>query len=181
MFHDAKGVAKADPRVSARGRGLGSKPPISVGGKLAEFVHRYVQEAVEGVAVWRERRALARELTQLDDAGLADLGLVRGQIPILVRAHPAAGNLLGQILKRLGLESEEMPLEVRTREDLYRICVQCTERKRCRRWLASASTASQEEHKTFCPNAWMFDRLRRRMAEVKTTRRTAHYDADRAG
>lgn len=178
MLHDAKGMAKADPRVSAQGRGPEVKPPIpafagTLGGKLAELAHRYLQEAAESMSVWRERRALARELTELDDVALADLGLVRGQIPILVRAHPAAANLLGQMLKRLGLESEERPLEAGMREDLYRVCVQCIERKHCRRWLASPSS-SQEGLKAFCPNAWMFDLLRHRIAEVKTNGRIAH-------
>lgn len=169
MLDRAKGMAESEP-----GKPLIPAFSGTVRSKLAELAHRYIREAIEGVAVWRERRMIERELAELDDAALAGLGLVGGQIPIFVCAHPAAGNQLDRMLRHLGLESDEMPLDATMREDLYRVCVQCIERKRCRRWLVSVSAASKEELKTFCPNAWMFDMLRRRMAEAKISGRIAH-------
>jgi uncharacterized protein YjiS (DUF1127 family) len=125
-------------------------------GKLAGMVSRYMHRVAHAVTVWQERAELERELMSLDDAALADLGLVRGQIRHLVAAHPSAATQLDQMLTRIGL-SEEAAADHQLHDDLYRTCIMCTERTRCRNWLASAK--GRESYRAFCPNRWVFDRM----------------------
>lgn len=135
-----------------------SEPPLrNFAERIADCTSRYLHKAAQAVAVWRERAELERELMSLDDAGLADLGLARGQIRNLVSAHPAAAMQLDDMLERLGLSKKGGPVDHLLRDDLYRTCVMCTERARCRDWLASPRR--DEGYRAFCPNRWVFDRL----------------------
>ena len=126
-------------------------------GRLHGVAARCARRAVDQVAIWYDRRMMAEELEGLDDRTLGELGLARDQIPLVVRAYPAATKQFTQMLARVGLDTKEAPLDATTRGDLYRVCTMCTKRRRCRRWLAS--TEDVDGYPAFCPNAWMFSRL----------------------
>ncbi len=133
---------------------------LTVAGLAAEFrdfAARSARKALNLIAIWHDRRMLADELQALDDRTLAELGFARNQIPLLVRAYPAATEQFTQMLARIGLDTKEAPLDPATRGDLYRVCTMCAKRRRCRRWLASTEDA--DGYPAFCPNAWMFSRL----------------------
>ncbi len=43
----------------------------------------------EKIAIWREKNAIESELYSLDDRQLNDIGIGRGQIPMIARASVA--------------------------------------------------------------------------------------------
>lgn len=127
------------------------------------------REARRKIAIWQKRRRIEEELASLDDRALADLGLMRCQAAMVARAFPAASVQLGQVLRRLRLSAKDGSLDRLTYNDLYRTCVMCAKRHRCRNWLASAK--GSDGYPSFCPNAWMFARLleSRRLASRSPT------------
>ena len=129
----------------------------SLAARFREFAARCAQKALTQIAIWHDRRMMAEELGTLDDRTLAELGFTRNQIPLLVRAYPAATEQFTHMLARIDLDTKEAPLDPATRGDLYRVCTMCSKRRRCRRWLASTKDA--DGYPAFCPNAWMFSRL----------------------
>jgi uncharacterized protein YjiS (DUF1127 family) len=154
----------------------GSAMPMEeagLAGVLSAFARHSIQGAIERVRVWHERRALKRELCELDDSALADLGLSRSQIPYLVKAHPKAAGLLAEMLARLGLDKDELLYQQGTHEDLYRTCIMCRERRQCERWLAGGKT--DEGYRVFCPNAPTLYRLvRARIAAASGRSKAVH-------
>jgi uncharacterized protein YjiS (DUF1127 family) len=126
-------------------------------GRLQGVAARCARKAMDHIAIWHDRRMLEEELGGMDDRTLAEIGLMRSQIPLLAKAYPASVQQLTQVLIRLGLDTKEVPLDPATRGDLYRNCTMCSKRRRCRRWLGSAK--GSEGYPAFCPNAWMFSRL----------------------
>jgi uncharacterized protein YjiS (DUF1127 family) len=147
--------------------------PRDLGHRFSELARRVARDAIAYIAVWRERHAIERELAAMDDAALADMGILRSQIHSLARAYPAADNLLGRMLQRLGLEGDTARMPARQRDDLYRTCVLCTERGECRHWLAKKD-ANPEGYKAFCPNAWVLERLRNAALGRKAPAPTIH-------
>jgi len=136
---------------------FGKAAPGSLAARFCGRVIRLAQQARESVSAWQERRALAAELARLDERELADVGLVRGQIPQFVKAYPTAERLLAEMIARLGLEYDERLKSHLMHDDVYRTCVMCRERGRCRRWLEDATTGAAVP--SFCPNAWTFRQL----------------------
>ena len=132
-------------------------PPAGAG--ISDLAKHYARGVIGQLKIWHERRSLERELSDLDDASLADLGITRAQIPRFVRAYPEAGELLQSMLARLDLAGGAAAMLGATYEDLLRTCAMCTERRQCRRWLASGKV--DEGYKEFCSNAWVLDQLRR--------------------
>jgi hypothetical protein len=62
-----------------------------------------------------------------------------------------------RVLARIGLDTEDAPLEPSIRNNLYAACVGCLNREPCLRWLMSEMTG--EGYQGFCPSARTFDRL----------------------
>lgn len=131
-----------------------------------DLVARAGQKVLSLIAIWHDRRMMAAELSSLDDRTLTELGLARDQIPLLVRAYPAATERFTQMLARVGLDTKAAPLDPATRGDLYRVCTMCTKRGRCRRWLAS--TKAEDGYPAFCPNARMFGLLLDAQRQART-------------
>jgi len=150
----ASGTASAPVTAPAPGT-----VSASAAGGLSDLAKHYARGLIGQLKVWQERRTLERELGDLDDASLADLGLTRAQIPQFVKAYPEAGELLQGMLARLDLAGDAATILGATYEDLLRTCAMCTERRQCRRWLASGKL--DESYEEFCPNAWVLDQLRR--------------------
>ncbi|HLI14320.1 MAG TPA: DUF6455 family protein [Alphaproteobacteria bacterium] len=148
--------------------GMCARPGYDADGKMHAifaFTKRYAHEAIDALKAWRERQVLANKLNNLDDGLLLDIGVVRGLIPRFVDAHPAAANQLQEMLERLGLDTKEHPLDDTERDVLYRGCVMCDHRRRCRRWLAT--TTDKKGYRAFCPNVRHFDALQRSAAPNK--------------
>jgi hypothetical protein len=110
---------------------------------------------------WRRRAALRREFADLKDrhildATLADTGLSRDQVPVLVRGFPQRERLFRRMAARLGVPLSRIP-DRATRHEMMWTCTTCTSAKRCRTWLDDGRTRG---HQAFCPNAATFDAFR---------------------
>jgi hypothetical protein len=108
----------------------------------------------------RGRRALARELADLEhghllDATLADMHVARSQVPALLRGFPQRQRLFHRMLARLGVSPAQLT-DRDARNDLMWRCTTCQVDKTCRRWLDAGRTRGYE---AFCPNAGAFKRL----------------------
>ncbi len=107
------------------------------------------------VSDWIARDRMRSELESLAaigelDAVLAEAGLSRSDVPLLL-AHDldeTAG--LEQMAQRLGISPEKLAAAAGPRDLQWR-CLNCEARKPCDRWLADH--ASAEEAPRFCPNA----------------------------
>lgn len=117
---------------------------------LQQSISRYVKSG-------RKRRQLKRELAQLAamgslDAVLADVGLVRSQIEPLLAGSADSGELLEQMLARLGIDAARLPVE--TQRGMLWTCMNCRDKRHCRHWLAAVD---QTDFHGFCPNAAELD------------------------
>jgi hypothetical protein len=67
-------------------------------------------------------------------------------------------DLLFAMAERLGVDLGlvETPAQL---GGLQRACNACTAKGRCRQWVAAATAAALDEHRQFCPNADVLDRL----------------------
>jgi len=127
-------------------------------GRIAEFA-RHVGLALDDR---RRRRALGRELAELEsrhmlDASLEDVGLSRAQVPALLRAFPRRQRLFRRMLARLRIAPSRIADRTALNELIW-TCTVCAADKRCRAWLDSGQTGGYAE---FCPNATAFEKLRR--------------------
>jgi uncharacterized protein YjiS (DUF1127 family) len=99
------------------------------------------------------RDLMRQDFEQMTDAELADIGIERSEIPIIVKSYPAAGRLQRWMMARLGLDRENAirawPAVMRA---AAHACEKCDKRKRCKRWLESG--ASDESYRAFCPNSY---------------------------
>lgn len=100
-----------------------------------------------------DRDLMRQDFERMTDAELADIGIERSEIPIIVKSYPAAGRLQRWMMARLGLDREDAirawPAVMRA---AAHTCAKCDERKRCGRWLESG--ASDESYRAFCPNSY---------------------------
>jgi len=138
----------------------GSEASNRPAGGPFDLLARLVHGVREKVAVAQARARIARELEGLDDAGLADLGFTRDQIPNVIKAYPSGTALLPRMLAKLGLEAEKLdrPLQ----NDLSRTCIMCQNHSRCRHWLDADRPA--DGYREFCMNSWVLDLLREKRA-----------------
>ncbi|MDP3160058.1 MAG: DUF6455 family protein [Reyranella sp.] len=109
------------------------------------------------IDVGRKRRQLKRELAQLAamgslDAVLADVGLARSQVESLIAGCDGSGELLDQMLSRLGVDAAQLPLDFL--RDMTWTCTTCPNKRQCREWLFSIE---ETECRAFCPNAAQLD------------------------
>jgi hypothetical protein len=86
------------------------------------------------------------------DAVLADVGLVRSQIEPLLAGRDDSGELLEQMLARLGIDARGLPVE--TERGMLWTCMNCRDKRQCRHWLAEVD---QTDLHSFCPNAAELD------------------------
>ncbi|HEY7611193.1 MAG TPA: DUF6455 family protein [Alphaproteobacteria bacterium] len=114
----------------------------------------------------RLRAELKYELRCLDEAGeldgsLANLGLSRAAIPVLLRQYPGSVRRYAAMARHLGVAAERPPSLRAGLAALFgprRRCLFCTESRRCERWLA---TGARDGYRAFCPNADAFERIMR--------------------
>ncbi len=109
------------------------------------------------IDVGRKRRRLKRELAQLAamgslDAILADVGLARSQVESLIAGCDGSGELLDQMVARLGIDVAQLPFDCL--RDMTWTCTTCPNKRQCREWLFSIE---ETEGRAFCPNAAQLD------------------------
>ena len=128
--------------------------------RLIERIGELAGRAARALEDRRGRRALARELADLEnghllDATLGDMHLSRAQVPALLDGFPQRQRLFNRMLARLGVSPTQLA-DRDARNDLMWRCTTCQVDKTCRRWLDAGRTRGYE---AFCPNASAFKRL----------------------
>ncbi len=120
------------------------------------------------IADARARASLRQELAHLDangelDGVLAEIGLSRAGVPVLVKRHPGAYRRLAAMLQRRGLadcRSRNALARSTVRAEMRDIeaqCLFCQATRKCETWLASGQ---QEGYREFCPNSEAMDRIK---------------------
>lgn len=122
-----------------------------------------IRFAFEG---WRERSQLQHEFDLLRQRGeldrtLSDSGINSCDLPRLMRAHPHTPQQLAAMMRRLGINRSDLPHRPDIAEAVRAMewrCGECTDWRKCREWLATATPG--KSYRAFCPNAQALDALR---------------------
>jgi hypothetical protein len=112
------------------------------------------------------RAELEHEFDCLDRVGeldgvLANLGLSRGGVPVLLENYPGAMRRFAAMTARLGIGAGKAPTARAGIDALFgarRRCLFCSERRQCEAWLRGGV---RDGYRAFCPNAAVFDRMRK--------------------
>lgn len=120
-------------------------------------VSAVIAGAVGALEGERRRCALETQLGALDDRAMADIGIVRGQIPAIASAGPDTPQLLRRMIASIGAAPEALRRDAGLRREMEWNCVACANRSCCRRWLKSPRPA--DAYRSFCPNAEGLDRI----------------------
>ena len=120
----------------------------------------------EAIARWvknyRDALGTSRELAQCDAKDVAaiaqDLMISPEELKALAVKSPDSARLLYRMLDALGVDAAALsardPMVMR---DLERLCVSCTNKRKCAHELATGAAAGHYED--FCPNAYTLDML----------------------
>lgn len=134
--------------------------------RLAAIWNRWKKRLATSRDDARLRADLDHELRCLEQAGeldgsLANLGLARPAIPALLQRYPGSARRYAAMTRRVGIGAERASSARTGFTALFgprRRCLFCSESRRCERWLASGA---REGYRAFCPNADVFDRMKR--------------------
>ncbi len=118
---------------------------------------------------WRERSSLAHEFDALAahgelDRTLIEAGLSPSDVPRLLKGHPGAARQLPAMMRRVGIDSSQLPSTAALREIEWR-CTECRSWRRCRAWLAAGGGG--QGYRVFCPNAAELEQIRDRSAVAR--------------
>jgi hypothetical protein len=109
------------------------------------------------------RRDLREELTGLGrddlDRVLAELGISRDELEIVIKNAPRSRMLFQSMLRRLGLEKRIGLAAPQLIRRIERRCATCSRQKECSDWLEKGAPGTA--YRQFCPNAETFDNLTR--------------------
>jgi len=83
-----------------------------------------------------------------------ELGVTRNELLELARKGPGSADLLHKMLIALGVDPKPDP---RIMNDLERLCITCSQKKRCEHELANGTAGAH--FREFCPNAFTLDAL----------------------
>lgn len=112
---------------------------------------------------WHGRLRLARAFAALSpdelDRTLADAGLSRGDLPTIFKRHgPRHRRFMKPIARYFGVPRGFIPPRYHgALRDAERVCVNCREARRCRKWLVEGDGLDAPDY--FCPNAPLFKEL----------------------
>ena len=125
-----------------------------------------LEVVLNGIANWvskyRDNIGLHNQLEQCDPTEVMrvarDLGISSSELLEIERKGPGAADLLKKMLVALHVDPNVLAnIDQQIMRDLQRLCITCSEKKRCEHELASG-TAS-EHFRDFCPNAFTLDAL----------------------
>lgn len=126
--------------------------------------HPTIEAAADAIADWVNKyrhkfgfyggleQCAPEEVTQI----AKDLGISAGELRAMASKGPGAADLLKKMLVALKVDPAAlMQSDPATMRDLQRLCIACTNKKRCQHELAEG-TAAEHFHE-FCPNAFTLD------------------------
>ena len=90
------------------------------------------------------------------DSVLQEAGTSRGAMGAILRAHPGAPARLATMLKRLGINRDQLR-RTGTLHDVELTCTMCEATGKCEHWLRGGKDTGYED---FCPNATTFQSVR---------------------
>lgn len=142
-------------------------PPTGPWARIAVVLAQWKQRFARLREDARVRAALKYELQCLDQAGeldgaLANIGLSRGAVPVLLRNYPGSARRFWAMTRRLGIAGDRPPTLQAGLASLFgprRRCLFCSQSGRCERWLREDRA---DDYRAFCPNANAFERMRQR-------------------
>lgn len=111
--------------------------------------------------LFSRRAKRARDMKEIDLIGgreFSDLGLSRSEVRALATGTDVRERLEG-MTTRLGLSYAELMEPHWRAVDVARTCVNCRQRRACRRFLAGHG--ARDEYREFCPNAAAFATLKK--------------------
>lgn len=119
-------------------------------------IARYFDDA----AIRRELRSELAGLRGHDfERVLAELGVNRDELEIVIRNAPRSRILFQSMLRRLGLDRRLSLFAPELVRQIERRCATCGNQKECGDWMEKG--APGQTYQQFCPNAETFDSLRR--------------------
>jgi len=125
-----------------------------------------LEVVLNGIANWvskyRDNFGLHNQLGQCDPnevmRAARDLGITSSELLELERKGPGAADLLQKMLVALHVDPNVLAnTDQQSMRDLQRLCITCSEKKRCEHELASGTAG--EHFRDFCPNAFTLDAL----------------------
>jgi len=132
--------------------------PVAASRPAGGVLRRMARAFARWIEIRCKRSALAEELYRLDDRAIADMGLRRSDIPLVVQAYPDTADLLRRMVRRVGLDFEVLSKQPAVMRRLERACATCWFRRDCRWWLECHD--GKNGYRAFCPNTEEFDMLR---------------------
>jgi hypothetical protein len=120
-------------------------------GAIADWINKY-----RSLTALRDefRRCSADEVMQI----AKDLRVPVDELRSIAAKGPGAAALLEKMLMALSVDPEALAnFQPATMRDLQRLCVNCSQKKRCQRELAEGTAA--ENFHSYCPNAFTLDAL----------------------
>jgi hypothetical protein len=124
---------------------------------FSESLIRYAVDWIDEKRYIDAHRRYIEEIERNGDLGafLERLDVTREQLHAFAISPLASAELLTRMLERIGIADEQIPV---ARGKLVEQCRLCENWRLCRRWLDRGG--QNEEYRTFCANADLFDRLR---------------------
>jgi uncharacterized protein YjiS (DUF1127 family) len=118
--------------------------------RIVGRIYDLAGRAGAAVKAWRGQIYLERQLSNLDDRDLLDVGIERDQIADIARSR-LAPELLRRMLERLKIGEDVFANHPELRRELGKRCRACEMRSECRRWLRQGGRG--EAYRDFCRNA----------------------------
>jgi hypothetical protein len=118
-------------------------------------IRRYLDDAAM-------RRDLRQELAELGgdlDRILAEIGMTRAELDVLIENAPRSRMLLQSMLQRLDLGKRLAMTAPQLVRSIERRCATCGSQSACEDWMTRG--APGDGYRSFCPNAEAFDALPR--------------------
>ena len=135
---------------------------------MIKAIRRGLTDAVRRAARFgRVRRAegsLREELGRLSpgelDRSLADAGLNRGDMEVIMRSGGARRRLMARMMRQFEADPKAIPPRYwGAMREAERVCAHCKSAKRCRSWLDQGRRNAAA--RVFCPNAELFESMAR--------------------
>lgn len=124
----------------------------------APVVDVVLEAIAEWVSKYRDKFSLYNQLGRCGRDEVkrvaTELGVTANELLELARKGPGAADLLQKMLIALDVDPKPNP---RIMGDLVRLCVTCSEKKRCEHELANGTPGVH--FREFCPNAFTLDSL----------------------
>lgn len=101
-----------------------------------------------------------RDLADLTDRQLEDIGLQRDELVLAVAGAAEAPERVGMMASKLGISAETMEHRRALLNGMVKRCAVCRNKVLCAWWLAEGG--AQDAYREFCPNAGAFVELSRK-------------------